>query len=145
MKAICVIIALFLSGILIACRSKDVQRESSSPEQYKSLSAQKYGEGAEWALNATKTAVLCIKRSKPTAQLPQHQVAFFIYDIAGNKIVYEDNLPNGSVGWKDDQTVIVEIVPGIERKDEASPPARRGYIVDIRTGATRDIESAVVR
>ena len=60
--------------------------------------------------------------------------------------VFEDDVPNGSVSWKDDQSVIVETVPGIEeKKDDVSPPARHGYLVDIRTGKTRELKSAVVR
>jgi len=145
MKAIYLIVFFSLLGVLASCGSKEARRIDVPGERYKALSAQKYGQAAEWIPNAAKTAVLCVKRSKPTAQLPQHQVSFFIFDIAAGKIVFEDDIPNGSVGWNDDQSVIVEIVPGIEKKDESSPPPRRGYVVDIQTGKTKDLESDVVR
>ncbi|HCA81825.1 MAG TPA: hypothetical protein DEP53_19005 [Bacteroidetes bacterium] len=137
---------LLLSSTFISCSSKEARSLEMTGERYKVLSAQKYGGGAEWITNAAKTAVLCLKRAKPTAQLPQHRVSFFIFDVVADRVVFEDDVPNGSVSWKDDQSVIVETVPGIEeKKDDVSPPARHGYLVDIRTGKTRELKSAVVR
>lgn len=145
MNAVRLVIVTILLSVFISCSSNEVRRLDSAAERYKILSTQKYGEAAEWIPNAAHTAVLCVKRSKATAQHPQHQVSYFIFDVASGRIVFEDDIPDGSVGWKDDQSVIVETVPGIEKIDEASPPPRRGYIIDVRTGKTRDIESAIVR
>ena len=138
-------VVLVLCCTIIACSSREARKQEIPGERYKVLSAQKYGEGAEWIPNAPKTAVLCMKRSKPTTELPQHRVSFFVFDVAAERVVFEDDIPNGSVGWKDDQSVIVEIVPGIERKDELSPSPRHGYLVDVRTGKTRELKSAIVR
>jgi hypothetical protein len=144
MKTRCLAAVLILCGILLSCRGSEV-RKPETQDRYRVLAAQKYGESAEWIPNTAKTAVLCVKRSKPTAQLPQHQVSFFIFDVASERIVFEGHIPNGSVVWKDDQSVLVEMVPGMERKDETSPPPRRAYLVDVRTGKTKDLDSVDVR
>jgi len=138
-------IATFILSLLVSCSSKELKKSEFAAERYKALSVQKYGEGAEWIPNSTNSAILCVKGSKLTAQVPQRRVAFFVYEIAADSVLFEDAIVNGSVGWKDDQSVIVEIVPGIEKKDDASPPSRSGYIFDLRTGKARDLESINVR
>jgi hypothetical protein len=145
MKAPRLVIVIVLLSTFTSCSTNKAHKLDSAVDRYKALSVQKYGEGVEWIPNSTKTVVLCVKRSKPTDQLPQRQAAFFIYDVAADRITFEDEISNGSVAWKDNQSVMVEIVPGIEKGDEPSPPLRRGYVLDVRTGKTTDLERAVVR
>lgn len=135
---------VLVAGVLMSCSGREVERSTSIVERYQLLSLQRYGKDAECIMNPAQTAVLCMKHSKPTAQVPQRQVSFFLYDIAADKVTFEDNLPNGSVEWKDDRSVMVTIVPGIEKSDDQSPPRRHGYVVDVFTGKTKDMHDADV-
>jgi len=144
MKQIAHLVLLLVCMYLFSCSSRDVTKREMTPTDFRAIATRKLGEGAESIPNPAKTAVLCVKRSKPTTLMPQHQVSFFIYNVAEGKVVFEDNLANGSVGWKDERLVLVEIVPGIEKLDESSPPQLRGYLVDALTGQKSDLGKAVV-
>ncbi len=140
------LIMVTLIGSVLSCTShRDVRQQQSSIARYQSLAQEKYGDGVEFVHNSTKTAVLCLKKSKPTLQVPQQQVAFFVFDLASDTVIFEDSIPNGSVQWKDDFSIVVNITPGIEKGEDVSPPARHGYIFDIRIRKTRELNSTPVQ
>jgi hypothetical protein len=60
-------------------------------------------------------------------------------------VLFEDSIPNGSVNWNDDSSIVVSIIPGTVRDDDKTPAPRQGYIYDVRTGKTRDLESVNIR
>ena len=135
-----------LAGTVPSCTSHhDVRQQQSPIARYQSLAREKYGDGVDFVPNAMKTAVLCLKMPKPTSLLPQHRVSFFLFDLASDTILYEDNIPNGSVEWKDEFTILVNITPGNEKAEDVSPPTRHGYIYDIRIRKTRELNSAPVQ
>lgn len=137
---------ILLVGSVLSCTShRDVRQQQPSIARYQVLAREKYGNGVEFTPNSTKTAVLCFKMSKPTPQLPQQQVAFFVFDLVSDTVMYEDNIPNGSVQWKDDFSIVVNITPGIEKGEDVSPPSRHGYIYDIRIRKTRELNSTPVQ
>ncbi|MCX6135065.1 MAG: hypothetical protein NTU47_14725 [Ignavibacteriales bacterium] len=139
-------IAAILSVIvLVSCSSREAKKHETQAEQYESLALQKYGKVADLIRNTSGTAVLCVKSSKPTQLQPQRQIAFFVYDIAARTVLFEDNLPNGSVSWMDDVSVVVNVFPGTVKDDDKTPAARQGYIFDLRSRKTRDLESVNVR
>jgi hypothetical protein len=114
-------------------------------EEYKSIAFQKYGQGVDFTRNASGTAMLCVKKSKPTQLQPQQQIAFFVYDMKAKDMLFEDSIPNGSVSWNDEFSIVVSIVPGTVRDDDKTPAPRPGYIYDLRSRKTRDLESVNVR
>lgn len=139
-------IAAILSVILlVSCSSREVNKHEPQVQQYESLAMQKYGQGADLIRNTSGTAVLCVKSAKPTQLQPQRQIAFFVYDISTRTVLFEDNVPNGSVSWMDDVSVVVTVIPGTVKDDDKTPSARQGYIFDLRSRKTRDLESVNVR
>jgi hypothetical protein len=142
----CSFLAVFvLAASVLSCASQsDVRQGQSSIPRFQSLAQAKWGDGAECAFNPTKTAVLCYKRSKPTLQIPQQQVVFFVFDVTTDTVIFEDNILNGSVQWRDDFSIVVSVTPGIEKSEVSSPPTRHGYIFDIRTRKTRELNSATI-
>ena len=134
--------------LLLACcgsSRKDLKEPESGIARYQAEAVQKYGQGAEFVFNDNKTVVVCLKKSKPSSQYPQQQVSFFVFDLSIDSTIFEDNIANGSVGWKDNFSVVVNITPGMEKGEDAFPPTRHGYIYDIRIRKTRELNSAPVQ
>lgn len=103
----------------IACNtSKMDSPKSSDSGTYKSIAAEKYGTGIEYLFNEPRTYVVCLKRIKPTAEAPQNQTNFFIYDLGKEKIIFEESSIDAQVKWKNDSQVQVKITPGIVSGDE---------------------------
>ena len=144
MKIFCRTLLTAFLLVFTACRAREIARSESPIAQYEVLARQKYGAGVEYVFNSSKTAILCVKKSKPTQLYPQQQVSFFVYDITDRRILFEDEIPNGSVGWKDEYSALVEVVPGTEKGEENSP-RRHGYLFDLRTRKTRDLENTPVQ
>jgi hypothetical protein len=139
-------IGLLLS-LFISCGSsrRDFRESESGVAHYQTLAAQMYGQGEEFSFNDARTAVLCLKKSKPTAKNPQQQVSFFVFDLAIDSVIFEDEIPNGAVGWKDDLTILVSTVPGTVKSDEGLAGQKSGYIFDLRSRTTRDLDPSSIQ
>jgi hypothetical protein len=133
--------------LFVSCGSsrEDVRGPEFGAAHYQTLAAQKYGQGTEFLFNDTKTAVLCLKKSKPTAKNPQHQVSFFVFDLSIDSMIFEDEIANGSVSWKDHLTVLVNTVPGIVKSDEPLAGQKSGYIFDLRSRKTRSLDASSIQ
>jgi hypothetical protein len=147
MKIVQHVFSSLLLLLLVSCGSSrnEFKESESGGTLYRALAAQKYGQGVEFLSNDTKTAVVCLKKSKPTAKNPQQQVSFFVFDLSIDSVIFEDEIPNGSVGWKDNLTVLVSTVPGNEKSDEASAGQKSGYLFDLRSRKTRSLDAATIQ
>jgi hypothetical protein len=143
-----IVISAALAALLLiasACRSGEVVRTETARPAHEVLAIEKYGPGFESVYNRTKTAVLCVKRSKPTQLEPQQRVSFFVYDVNAGSIIFEDEIPNGSVLWNDESSVLVTVVPGTVKSEDQSSPSRPGYIYEVLLKKARGIDSVKVR
>jgi hypothetical protein len=68
-----------------------------------------------------------------------------VFDLSIDSVIFEDEIPNGSVGWKDNLTVLVSTVPGNEKSDEASAGQKSGYLFDLRSRKTRSLDAATIQ
>ena len=141
----CVVGILVVGSFLSCSSSGQFRHEESSSLRYRAMGTEKYGEGVEYRFNSTKTAVLCVKEAKTTLLVPQRKIAFFVFDVTADSILFEDNLTNGSVAWNDEFSIIVKIIPGIEESEEKSPHRQPGYIFDLRSKKTKNLESVIVQ
>ena len=128
--SICVTTFLFF---IIACHTTktDVQ-ESMDSQNYKTISLEKYGQNIEYLMNSSKTHVICLKRNKPTPQIPQSRISFFIYDIKKDEIIFEESFIDAEVRWKSEYQVEVKITPGIVSGDETAEDFIYVYDVTLR-------------
>jgi hypothetical protein len=133
--------------LFVSCGSsrKDIKEPDPGALRYRSIAMEKYGPGAEFLFNEARTAVVCLKKSKPTPRLPQKRVGFIVFDLLSDSIVFEDNIPNGSVDWKDNFSVLVNITPGTEKAEDVTPQTIHGYIYDIRIRKARELNSAPIQ
>jgi len=147
MRMIVQILAALLCLLLVSCGSsrRDLREPESQPTRYQAVGLQKYGQGAEFAFNEGKTAVLCLKKSKPSAKNPQQQVFFFVFDLSIDSMIFEGEIVNGSVRWIDDLTVLVNTIPGTVKSDEASAGDRSGYIFDLRSRKTKSLDPSIIQ
>jgi hypothetical protein len=140
-----------LAGLLcllpVSCGSSrtDLKQPEAQHTEYRAVALQKYGPGVEFVFNESKTAVLCLRKSKPTAKDPQQQVSFVVFDLAIDSVIFEDEIPNGSVGWKDSLTVLVGTVPGIVKSDEGLAGQKSGYVFDLRSRKTRNLDASSIQ
>jgi hypothetical protein len=145
MKIVPPISAGLMLLLLVSCASsrKDV-RERESVRGYEAVASEKYGKGVEFVFNDRKTAVLCLKISKPSAFNPQQPVSFFVYDFSADSTIFEDKITNGSVSWKDTFTVLVNTVPGMVKSDDSSAMKKSGYIFDCRSRKIKSLDAPSV-
>jgi len=67
---------------------------------------------------------------KSTPQKINPPLKFFIYSLNDEKIIFEENLPNGKIEWINDHQVRVSIIPGIVSGKEEKEKSQFGYIYD---------------
>jgi hypothetical protein len=147
MKMVHQILIGLLSLLLVSCGSSrlDLKESESQPARYQAVAFQKYGRGAEVIFNESKTVVLCLKRSKLSAMYPQQHVSFFVFELSSDTTIFEDEIVNGSVGWKDSFNLLVSTLPGIVRSKETSAGQTSGYIFDLRSRKKRSLDASDVQ
>jgi hypothetical protein len=127
------IIALFF--FLSSCHAtKKDFRKSTDSQGYRSVAIKKYGHNIKYILNPSNTYVICLKRNKPTPQMPENLISFFVYDLANEEIILEEPAINGEVAWKTNHEVQVRIIPGILTTDENYNKKLSGYTFDVNLG-----------
>jgi hypothetical protein len=68
-----------------------------------------------------------------------------VFDLSSSAPLFEDAIPDGSVAWKDDATIVVRTVPGIEKADPKPEERIPGYTYDIRTRKIKQLGVQDVR
>ena len=72
---------------------------SSHHLEYLQKIKKKLGSDCKIEFNTDSAYVLCWKKFKQTAQMPQRRVNFFIYEVNKDSLLYKSEIVNGSVGW----------------------------------------------
>ncbi|MCB0267048.1 MAG: hypothetical protein KDE52_05555 [Calditrichaeota bacterium] len=92
------------------------------------IAADKYQNNVRYSLNDDSTYVICTSVTK-SVQLKITR--FFIFDIANDKVLFEDSVINGSVAWLNATQVQIYSQPGIVKGDESETAAPGSYIFDV--------------
>jgi len=127
-SSLTLLIAVFLFWVSCHSTKTDAQKFFNA-RNYGSLAVEKYGNDFEYFFNSPKTYVICLKRNKPTPQIPQYQISFFIYDLKKNEIIFEESSIDAEVEWRNDHQVQVKITPGIISGDETTDDFT--YVYDV--------------
>ena len=106
--------------------------QATASESYKKIADQKYKNDVDYRFNSLKTHVLCVKKSKPTEKHPFPSLAFFLYDLKENKILFEESSTRGHVKWFNDHQIQISLIPGIVTGDEEKNRRLTGYIYDLK-------------
>lgn len=113
------------------CNSKHItSNEKITDQNYKKLAEEKYRNNYNILINPDSSHIIVYSKIRKE-NLSEPPLKYFIYNLQKNVIVFEDNLPNGDVGWIDNSLVKVSIIPGIVKGDEEENSFLHGYIYDI--------------
>ena len=123
---------LLLFGISSCAGTGDDLRKAPAEKPFERIANEKFGQGVSFAPNPSGPLVLCYRARKPTSQAPQRTIDFLVYDVASDKIVYEESLPDGEVAWKDGRHLQITIRPGIIPGEDAQQQPV-SYLVDVLT------------
>lgn len=56
---------------------------------------------------------------------------FFVYNNSTKKVIFQDNLANGKIRWKNNYQFIVSTIPGIVKGNDAENVQMFGYTYDV--------------
>jgi len=97
-----VLVNSFILLLFFGCiqTNKVSQNKSLQSEKtYQQIASEKLGEKVDFKLNSNKSYVLCQKIKTALELNPNQPIAFFVYDIKKNEIIYEDNIANAKISW----------------------------------------------
>ena len=93
----------FISFVLISfsCH-KDVTQDNVKPDiSFKKIALEKYKTNISYLYSPDSNYVACYRKETMDESNGDPQLKFFIYDISGKKIVFEDNLRSEKLLWLD--------------------------------------------
>ena len=113
---------LLITFAFLSCASSK-NRSGTAQDQdqamYRQLAEEKYQGKIKYKPNPDGFYMLCINDTKGTAQKPQNQLQFFIYDLKNEKLTFELKVGSGYVKWLGNKHVEVFRTPGVMRKDQS--------------------------
>ena len=123
---------LFLVFLLVGCVSTNKlnQQELFLKSTYQQIASEKFGENVDCRLNSNKSYALCQKMMTAPELNPNQPIAFFVYDINKNKIIYEDKIANAKISWHNNAQLKI-----VMQKGYIVNPADTGktiYIFDLQ-------------
>ncbi len=107
------------------------KNQASGMKAAQAIAGEKYGEGSEVLPDSTGKFFLVRQWHKLSTLPSQQQVRFFIYDAPQQKIIFEDDIPGGTVFWKNGHQIKVDIIPGMLTSDPEQNRQLTGYIYDV--------------
>jgi len=124
--------AFILITILInaCCGSKESAKIQISGD-YKKIAGSKLGDNYKIIFNSDSTYLTAYQLNKNSNENIPPALKFFVYDLSAEKILFEDNLPNGKVEWINDHQVKVSTTPGIVSGKEEKNKSLFGYTYDV--------------
>lgn len=124
--------AFILITILInaCCGSKESAKIQISGD-YKKIAESKLGDNYKIIFNSDSTYLTAYQLNKNSNENILPALKFFVYDLSEEKILFEDNLPNGKVEWINDHQVKVSTTPGIVSGKEEKNKSLFGYTYDV--------------
>jgi hypothetical protein len=121
-------ILLSLLIILMACQPSG--KNEMGKVSIQSVVKEKFSGPVKFVDNKNNLYTLCYNQ-QPSANLnPQQPLHFLLFDNQKNEVIYEDNLPNGSVKWIGKYQIKVEVIPGIVSIEQEN--IAHFYIYDVQ-------------
>ena len=96
------------------------------------VEVEKYNDNFSLQYNSDNTFVLCLKRNKKTEPSPFPSINYFVYDIKGEILLFEEAIDRGDVKWINDFQIKISTIPGIVKGDEKNEGKGAEYIYDLK-------------
>ena len=130
-------IFLFICSFLFlnACSSsKEEKKELSSDlPTYKKIAEENFKNDYKVESNSDSTYLIVYYSPKNKLRSLNPPLKFFVYNTSEKKVIFQDNLANGKIRWKNDHQFVVSTIPGIVKGDEAENLQMFGYTYDVIT------------
>ncbi len=94
------IIIFFTIVLLYSCSgTAQLGNKKGTIPTYKTIAQEKYNSNYKLLFNDDSSYVICQEIFKSSPAMPQHRIAFFVYDINKAQLIFEDQFPDGKIGW----------------------------------------------
>jgi hypothetical protein len=128
-------IFLFISFslFLTACSSsKEENKElKTGLPTYKKIAEEKFKNDYKVESNSDSTYLIVYYSPKNKLRSLNPPLKFFVYNTGDKKVIFQDNLANGKVKWKNKSQFIVTTIPEIVKGNEAGDIQNFGYTYDV--------------
>lgn len=121
----------------VACASSNEGQDRTDTEvpmeELEQMAADRYGTEAAitYIPNEAVTHILVLHQTPKTPQQPLERSSYFVYALADEAVVMEEQAIQGTVTWKDNQYLQIQLTPGNVPAEGGAPS---GYLVDVYTG-----------
>ena len=105
----------------------------------KKLSSDKFGSSFQMLYNNNKSYALVVNQEKHGVMSSTSAKQFFIFNMVKQIIIYEDNIADGKIKWKDNDQIEVIFTPGIISTEDENKIY--GYIYNAKLKTKTDINS----
>ncbi len=128
------IAAFILITILInaCCASETTSVTKGTFQAYKNFAESKLGGSCKIILNSDSAYYAAYSSGKSSEAGSEAPLKFFIYDTKEEKILLEDNLPNGEIEWINENQLKVSTTPGIVSGRDDKNKHAFGYVYDVK-------------
>jgi hypothetical protein len=128
-------IFLFISIFLFfnACGSSKEENEKLQPglPTYKKIAEEKFKNDYKVESNSDSTYLIVYYSPKNKLRALNPPLKFFVYNTSEKKVIFQDNLANGKVKWKNKSQFIVTTIPEIVKGNDAGDIQNFGYTYDV--------------
>ena len=124
---------IFITILINACcASKPSSEVKHNPMNYKNFAESELGGKCKIIFNPDSTYFAAYASAKNSDLQTNSPLKFFIYDTREDKILFEDNLPNGDIKWLNDSQLKISTIPGIVSEKDEQNRIEPGYIYDVK-------------
>jgi len=115
------------------------KESAADTPQYIDEARDRFGEDFACEPNTPEDYILCAHRPGTTAMSPIPRVAFFVFDVEADEVVFEKGQVTGNIRWTADYEIEMTLTPGIVTSDGRGAPK---YRIDVRSGDQQRFDDA---
>jgi len=125
-------ILLFISLILFlnSCGSSKEEHQPDMPT-YKKIAEVNFKNNYKAEFNKDSTYIIVYYSPKSKLMSLNPPLRFFVYNTGEKKVIFQDNLANGDIKWKNNYQFIVTTIPEIVKGDDEENMQNFGYTYDV--------------
>lgn len=116
-----------------ACGSSKEESEELQPDQpiYKKIAEEKFKKDYKVKSNSDSTYLIVYYSPRNKLRSLNPPLKFFVYNTGEKKVIFQDNLANGDIKWKNNYQFIVTTIPEIVKGDDEENIQNFGYTYDV--------------
>lgn len=113
-------------------KEETIKFKSDQPT-YKKIAEENFGNDYRTEFNKDSTYIIVFYYPKNKLMTLNPPLKFFVYDTSKKNVIFQDNLANGKIRWKNNHQFVVSTIPEIIKSDDAENIQMFGYTYDVIT------------